>query len=80
MRLFYILGKKDLIFRQHILYLKKFLNELPRSKLRGISLAEFIDLIEASFEEFDPKRLNFKKVSSMIHQGTIEPEKIGRSD
>jgi hypothetical protein len=27
-------------------------NELPRSKLRGISLAEFIDLIEASFEEF----------------------------
>jgi hypothetical protein len=33
-------------------------HELPRSKLRGISLAEFIDLIEASFEEFDPKRLN----------------------
>jgi hypothetical protein len=27
-------------------------NELPRSKLRGIPLVEFIDLIEASFEEF----------------------------
>jgi len=27
-------------------------DELPRSNLRGISLAEFIDLIEASFEEF----------------------------
>jgi len=27
-------------------------NESPRSKLRGISSAEFIDLIEASFEEF----------------------------
>jgi hypothetical protein len=33
-------------------------NEQPRSKLRGISLEEFIDLIEASFEEFDPKRLS----------------------
>jgi len=32
-------------------------HELPRSKLRGISLEEFIDLIEASFEEFDPERL-----------------------
>jgi hypothetical protein len=33
------------------------LYELPRSKLRGISLAEFIDLIEASFEELNPQRL-----------------------
>jgi hypothetical protein len=30
-------------------------NELPRSKLRGISLVEFIELIEASFEEFTRK-------------------------
>jgi hypothetical protein len=30
------------------------MNVSPRSKLRGISLAEFIDLIEASFEELDP--------------------------
>jgi hypothetical protein len=35
-------------------------HELPRSKLRGISLAEFIDLIEASFEELNQQRL--KKV------------------
>jgi len=32
-------------------------HESPRSKLRGISLAEYIDLTEASFEEFDPLRL-----------------------
>jgi len=36
-------------------------NELPRSKMRGISLAEFIDLIEASFEELNPQRLKKKR-------------------
>mgnify|MGYP005844654923 CR=1 FL=1 len=33
------------------------LNKQRRSKLRGISLVEFIDLIEANFEKFDPQRL-----------------------
>jgi hypothetical protein len=37
------------------------INELPRSKLQGISLAEFIDLIEASFEELNPQRLKAPK-------------------
>jgi hypothetical protein len=37
-------------------------NELPRSKLQGIFLEELIDLIEASFEEFDPEGLNTKRL------------------
>ena len=41
-------------------------DELPRSKLRGISPAEFIALIEASLEEFDPKRLKVLEYTTII--------------
>ena len=43
---------KDIIILHFEQINRTTLNELPRSKLRGISLTEFIDLIEASFEEF----------------------------
>jgi hypothetical protein len=52
-------------------------DELPRSKLRGISLEEFIDLTEASFEEFDPERLNLFSISCAIFRiGRISLSKV----
>jgi hypothetical protein len=38
-------------------------NCITPSKLRGISLADFIDLIEASFKEFDPMGLTVGKIT-----------------
>jgi hypothetical protein len=48
------------------------IKESPRSQRRGFSLAEFIDLIEASCEEFDPKRLNHKSRPDP-HCAPLEP-------